>query len=193
VPISENDPRPIYEQIADELRQAIASGQYQPGDRLPSITALTEQHQVAPMTVRKALRLLQDQHLAVASQGRGVYVLPPQPAPEPAPDLLTAVQDSLHATRDLLAQLNQRLDRYEEAQRQGPGNDTQVEQDKDAGRDTGVERDDEPAALSVDDKLDQAMEDLRAASAALDEAAPPGIDPYYDPGPEPDRGPDLGL
>ena len=28
--------RDVYERLADELRQAIASGQYKPGDRLPS-------------------------------------------------------------------------------------------------------------------------------------------------------------
>jgi GntR family transcriptional regulator len=66
--------RPIYKQIADHLREAVARGKLHPGDQLPSETQLMEHYGVARMTIRSALRLLQDEGLTTAEHGRGVYV-----------------------------------------------------------------------------------------------------------------------
>ena len=72
-----NDPRPAYQQVADQLRQAITSGTYAPGDKLPSGRALASEFGIAPMTVATALDLLRDEGLIRSWQGRGVYVLEP--------------------------------------------------------------------------------------------------------------------
>lgn len=66
--------RPAYQQIADELRASIRSGELGDGDRLPSETELIETFGVARMTVRAALQVLQHEGLAVAEHGRGVFV-----------------------------------------------------------------------------------------------------------------------
>ncbi len=66
--------RAIYKQIADHLREAVARGRLHPGDQLPSETRLMEHYGVARMTIRSALRLLQDEGLTTAEHGRGVYV-----------------------------------------------------------------------------------------------------------------------
>ncbi len=58
MPIRDNDPRPAYQQLADELRQAIAAGRYEVGDRLPSTRELSESHGIAPMTVPVPPRML---------------------------------------------------------------------------------------------------------------------------------------
>ncbi|WP_203961220.1 GntR family transcriptional regulator [Actinocatenispora thailandica] len=66
--------RPAYQQIADELRASIRSGELGDGDQLPSETQLIETFGVARMTVRAALQVLQHEGLAVAEHGRGVFV-----------------------------------------------------------------------------------------------------------------------
>jgi GntR family transcriptional regulator len=66
--------RPVYKQIADHLRDAVARGRLPQGDQLPSESRLMDHYGVARMTIRNALRLLQDEGLVTAEHGRGVYV-----------------------------------------------------------------------------------------------------------------------
>jgi GntR family transcriptional regulator len=70
--ISEDDPRPAYVQLAAILRARIASGEITA--RLPSERDLHQEFGVAPMTARKAVRLLADEGLVVTVTGRGTYV-----------------------------------------------------------------------------------------------------------------------
>ena len=66
--------RAVYKQIADHLREAISRGRLKEGDQLPSEAQLMGHYGVARMTIRNALRLLQDEGLITAEHGRGVYV-----------------------------------------------------------------------------------------------------------------------
>jgi GntR family transcriptional regulator len=66
--------RAVYRQIADHLRAAVARGRLRESEQLPSEAQLMEHYGVARMTVRNALRLLQDEGLITAEHGRGVYV-----------------------------------------------------------------------------------------------------------------------
>ena len=66
--------RAVYKQIADHLRAAVATGRLRESEQLPSEAQLMEHYGVARMTVRNALRLLQDEGLITAEHGRGVYV-----------------------------------------------------------------------------------------------------------------------
>src|SRR5215472_4299823 len=66
--------RAVYKQIADHLRAAIARGRLREGDQLPSEAQLMGHYGIARMTVRNAMRLLQDEGLITAEHGRGVYV-----------------------------------------------------------------------------------------------------------------------
>ncbi|MEU2430697.1 MULTISPECIES: GntR family transcriptional regulator [unclassified Streptomyces] len=68
------DRRPKYQRIADELKNAIHSGAYGPGDRLPGENDLMAQYEVARMTARQALGLLQSEGIAEARKGAGVFV-----------------------------------------------------------------------------------------------------------------------
>lgn len=72
--IDHGSDRPVFKQIADDLRQRIASGELGPGDRLPSEAALIRQWNVARMTVRAALGELSKEGLTRAEHGRGVFV-----------------------------------------------------------------------------------------------------------------------
>jgi GntR family transcriptional regulator len=66
--------RPVYRQIADQLRAAIEAGELGPGDRLPSESELMRRHDVAQGTVRNALSVLRGEGLILAEHGRGVFV-----------------------------------------------------------------------------------------------------------------------
>jgi GntR family transcriptional regulator len=66
--------RAVYRQIADHLRDAIGRGSLGQGDQLPSEAQLVSHYGVTRATARNALRLLQDEGLATAEHGRGVYV-----------------------------------------------------------------------------------------------------------------------
>ncbi len=46
--------RPAYRQVADNLRRAIVSGALEPGDQLPSVSALTSEYGIAAMTARRS-------------------------------------------------------------------------------------------------------------------------------------------
>ncbi|MGZ3099923.1 GntR family transcriptional regulator [Streptomyces sp. H72] len=71
---TEHDRRPKYQRIADALREAIQSGQYGPGDRLPGENDLMATYGVARMTARQALGVLRDEGVAEARKGAGVFV-----------------------------------------------------------------------------------------------------------------------
>ena len=51
--------RPIYAQIAEQVRLDIVSGLYQPGTKLPSVRELASQAKVNPNTMQKALAELE--------------------------------------------------------------------------------------------------------------------------------------
>jgi DNA-binding FadR family transcriptional regulator len=60
-----------YEQVADQLRELILSGQLEQGARLPNETVLAAEFGVSRATVREALRLLAAQNLIRTAKGAG--------------------------------------------------------------------------------------------------------------------------
>ncbi|SRR6266568_1999705 len=68
-------PRARYQQIADVLREAIRSGAYKAGDKLPSQPELAKQYGLSPTSAKKATDILVAEGLARAEHGRGVIVL----------------------------------------------------------------------------------------------------------------------
>ena len=65
---------PIYLQIAEGIREAVAAGIYRPGESLPSLRALALDVQVNPNTVQKAYDELAREGLIYAQRGRGLFV-----------------------------------------------------------------------------------------------------------------------
>src|SRR5262245_31532671 len=64
----------IQTRIADGIRAAIRSGEYEPGDHLPSLKELSDKEGVAPLTVRAAMLQLIGEGLVVAVPRKGYYV-----------------------------------------------------------------------------------------------------------------------
>lgn len=69
--------QPLYQQIAETLASGIHSGQYQPGDKLPSEYELCQMYSVSRMTVRLALGQLIQQGLIYSVHGKGSFVNQP--------------------------------------------------------------------------------------------------------------------
>ena len=69
-----SNPKPVYIQIMDAVRQAIAVGSLQAGDRVPAIRETAVQTRVNRNTVGKAYLKLEHQGLLRGRQGSGFYV-----------------------------------------------------------------------------------------------------------------------
>lgn len=63
-----------YRQIAGQIKQAIDDGTLLPDTRLPSVRTLAAQYRVSITTALKTLRLLEDDHYAVARPKSGFFV-----------------------------------------------------------------------------------------------------------------------
>lgn len=75
--IDHASPVPPYRQVAAILADAISSGAYPPGSRLPSLTDLGQRYGIARRTASKALGVLVAGRLAEYSDGMGHYALAP--------------------------------------------------------------------------------------------------------------------
>ena len=67
-------PTPPSEQIADQVRFAVAGGRLTPGDKLPSVRGLAAQALVNPNTVARAYRELEREGTVETRPGSGVYI-----------------------------------------------------------------------------------------------------------------------
>jgi DNA-binding FadR family transcriptional regulator len=76
----------LYRKIADSVADAIESGQYKLGDRLPTERELAEQFGVSRPTLREAMIALEMLGMIEARHGLGIYVTgnvrPPAPSAE---------------------------------------------------------------------------------------------------------------
>ena len=74
VKVDRQDPTDLYEQVAAEIRRAIADGEAKPGERLPPAKDLAAILGVNTNTVLRSLRLLRDEGLLEFRRGRGISV-----------------------------------------------------------------------------------------------------------------------
>jgi len=72
--IDRSDPAPLHDQVAAQIRRAIADGEAGPGERLPPARDLAAIMHVNTNTVLRALRTLRDEGLLEIRQGRGTRV-----------------------------------------------------------------------------------------------------------------------
>ena len=74
VKVDKSDPTDLYEQVAGEIRRAIADGEAKPGERLPPAKDLAAVLGVNTNTVLRSLRVLRDEGLLEFRRGRGISV-----------------------------------------------------------------------------------------------------------------------
>lgn len=98
-----NDERPLYEQIADEVRRKIETGEFKPGAPVTPEMELAARHGVSRQTVRVALKQLADEGLLTSGKGRG------------------------HRVRDTHTPLQWRLTQFEASEHRGDNPETAVD------------------------------------------------------------------
>lgn len=69
-----SDGAPIYQQIVDQIRFRIVSGQLSAGDELPTIRGLAESLRVNPNTVARAYRELEHEEMVEKRRTTGTFV-----------------------------------------------------------------------------------------------------------------------
>lgn len=70
------EPRRLYQQVADQIRELIEGGEFQPGTRLPAERELAQKLGVSRPSLREALIALEIDGSVEIRMGSGVYVLP---------------------------------------------------------------------------------------------------------------------
>ena len=67
-------PSSLYLTVKDEIEELIVKGTFKPGDQLPSEYDLSKKYGVSRMTLREALRALEEEGLVAKKQGLGTFV-----------------------------------------------------------------------------------------------------------------------
>ena len=65
---------PLYQQIENDIKDKIISGEYQAGQMLPSESKFCEMYQVSRVTVRNAISDLVEQGILIRKHGKGTFV-----------------------------------------------------------------------------------------------------------------------
>ncbi|MFC0336946.1 transcriptional regulator, GntR family [Kushneria avicenniae] len=68
---------PLYQRLREEIMDRIASGEWPPGEPIPTESELTRRYNIAVGTVRRAIDTLVNEGLLERSQGRGTFVRRP--------------------------------------------------------------------------------------------------------------------
>ena len=76
VDIDANDPRPVFRQIADELRRCLAIGILKADEPLPAIRKLADDLKVNANTVQHAYRVLEREGVVYVKRGMGTFISP---------------------------------------------------------------------------------------------------------------------
>jgi GntR family transcriptional regulator len=75
--VSTTDREPIYRQVAEQIREAVARGRLAPGERLPSVRELSKTLVVNPNTIARAYTDLERDGVLNTRPGLGVFVATP--------------------------------------------------------------------------------------------------------------------
>ena len=74
VDVDPADPRPVYRQIADEIRRCVSVGILKTDEPLPAISKLAAQLKVNANTVQHAYRTLESEGVVYVKRGMGTFV-----------------------------------------------------------------------------------------------------------------------
>jgi GntR family transcriptional regulator len=74
VNIDRSEPVALHDQVAAEIRRAIAEGEAEPGERLPLVKDIAAVLGVNKNTVLRAVHILRDEGLLEFRRGRGITV-----------------------------------------------------------------------------------------------------------------------
>ena len=72
--VSALNPDPMYKQITDQVKDAIASGGLQPETKLPSIREMSRELKISEITIKRAYSDLENEGFIITRSGLGSYV-----------------------------------------------------------------------------------------------------------------------
>ena len=114
---------PIYQQLGNQIREAIARGDLQPEVGLPSVRQLSKDLVVNPNTVARAYTELEREGLVVSRPGRGIYVAQPRveltravrdrKLTEQIDRLLTEAVHLGYSAEEVMTQMNRRVRQFQ--------------------------------------------------------------------------------
>ena len=74
IALSPSHPDPMYQQVIDQIKDAIASGDVKPNEKLPSVRELSEALNVSAITVKRAYQDLEAEGYILTRAGLGSFV-----------------------------------------------------------------------------------------------------------------------
>lgn len=93
--IDVRSPKPIYEQIKDNIKQLIITGALSEGEKLPSVRELAQTTSINPNTIQKAYKDLESEGFIYSVLGRGNFVAAPPSKKDP--ERIEALKASIRA------------------------------------------------------------------------------------------------
>ncbi len=72
--VSPLNPDPMYKQVTDQVKDAIARGTLKPGDKLPSIRELSLELKISIITIKRAYSDLENEGYLLTRPGLGSFV-----------------------------------------------------------------------------------------------------------------------
>ena len=72
--INNSSQQPIYEQIIDQIKSLVVSGELKEHDMLPSVRSLSKELKISALTVKKAYDALEEEAFIITVHGKGSYV-----------------------------------------------------------------------------------------------------------------------
>jgi GntR family transcriptional regulator len=72
--VSHLNPDPMYKQITDQVKEAVASGGLKPESKLPSIREMARELKISEITIKRAYSDLENQGFIITRSGLGSYV-----------------------------------------------------------------------------------------------------------------------
>ncbi len=70
------DPRPIYEQIKDKIKELVIIGAVKTDDKIPSVRELAQTLTINPNTIQKAYKDLEAEGIIYSVKGKGNFIAP---------------------------------------------------------------------------------------------------------------------
>jgi len=89
IQISSGSPEPIYSQIVEQIRQAIAKGELGIGEKLPAVRKLASELIINPNTVAKAYTILEQTGFVITKTGSGTFITDPKLRHHDAIDMMS--------------------------------------------------------------------------------------------------------
>jgi len=74
IALSPSSPDPMYKQVTDQVKNAIASGDLKPGEKLPSVRELAEGLKISAITIKRAYFDLENEGYILTRAGLGSFV-----------------------------------------------------------------------------------------------------------------------